>query len=149
MYCNPSAGYSRFICKYCNSPEVFHIIKQRNSLQSFTKTHLISQDTIDTILIQPQSVKISAPNLFYKSNLVISHLSTLNVCRTFIKTDHILLDSIQVRQKLLILLLGHPVPVVAILALHHLPLARLLLEGRVALEVPIKWENNSVCFNKK
>ena len=65
-----------FLCeemlfKSCNLLEVLHETKKRDCLQSFTQTHLVSEDTVDVVVIQPY-------HPVQTTNLIIPHFATLD-----------------------------------------------------------------------
>merc|ERR1719445_1540568 len=102
---------------------MLHVSKERNSLESFTQTHFVSQDSIDVVLIESN-------HPVETSDLVISHLSSLDIGRTLIKLNDVCLGLVEVRQQLLVLLLlRHPVTTVS-----NLPLRNFLLTSCLHLQ---------------
>ena len=88
---------------------MLHVTQKRDCLQSLAQTHLISEDTIDVVLIEPN-------HPVETSHLVVSHGATLDVGRGLVELDHLGLGGVQVGEQLLVLLLlRHPVPAVPLL----------------------------------
>lgn len=81
-----------------NSPKIFHITQKRNCLQRLPQTHLICQDTINSILIQWD-------HPIQTSHLVISHLSILDVWWGRVEAEYRLLFSVSFSEEFLIFFL--------------------------------------------
>ena len=120
---------------------MLHEPNQRDRLESLPESHLVGQDTVNTILVETNhpvettnlnimgELKLRGENLL-GPNLVISHDSTFNVTWALVELDQITLGSVEVREKLLVLLLlSLPVPAVSL----HLPLRGLLLPPSLGL----------------
>ena len=63
-------GEEKFF-KIYNLLEMLHETQKRDCLQSFTQTHLVSEDTVDVVIIQPY-------HPVQTTNLIIPHFATLD-----------------------------------------------------------------------
>ena len=52
------------------SPEVLHVAEKRDSLQRFAETHLVGQDSVDSVLVE-RDHPVQA------TDLVVPHLTAL------------------------------------------------------------------------